>query len=175
MTKERKCNMMVKRDGTVADYITQAFLLLLQKKSFHDIRINELCEKAGVTRMSFYRNFESKEAVHRKWLRVITDEWLDKSGISFKYNDSRKYFVLLFRHMGEYRDFCARMYKDGMLHLVKDEFDRVFLTNYKNDYDEYKSYFLSGGIFNIFQRWLMSGCVELPEELADKLERILEK
>ena len=167
--------MTVKRDGTVADYITQAFLLLLQKKSFHDIKINELCEKAGVTRMSFYRNFDSKEDVLRKWLRVITDEWLAESGISFKHNDSRTYFILLFKHMGEYREFCSRLYKDGMLHLVKDEYDRVFLSVYKGEYDEYKSYFLAGGIFNIFQRWLIGGCVETPEELADKLERILEK
>ena len=117
--------MMVKQNGTVADYITQAFLLLLQKRSFHEIKINELCEKAGVTRMSFYRNFESKEDVLRKWLRVITDEWLATSGISFKHNDSQKYFVLLFRHMGEYRDLCGRLYEDGMLHLVKDEYDRM--------------------------------------------------
>ena len=52
--------MTVKRDGTVADYITQAFLMLLQKKSFHDIKINELCEKAGVTRKTAFRKDNNK-------------------------------------------------------------------------------------------------------------------
>lgn len=167
--------MMVKRDGTAAEYITQAFLLLLQRKSFHDVNIKEICDKAGVTRMSFYRNFESKEDILKKWLHQITDEWLTDSGISYKTNDTETYFVTLFNHMSEYKDFCHRLYKDGLLHLVKDEFDRVFLTAYRFDYDEYKSYFLAGGIFNIFQRWLIGGCTETPEELAKKLVGILEK
>lgn len=60
VTKMRKCNMTVKRDGTVADYITQAFLMLLQKKSFHDIKINEICEKAGVTRKTAFHKDNNK-------------------------------------------------------------------------------------------------------------------
>lgn len=36
---------------------------LLQKKDYEDISIKELCEKANVSRMSFYRSFSSKDDV----------------------------------------------------------------------------------------------------------------
>ncbi len=36
---------------------------LLQKKEYEDINIKELCEKANVSRMSFYRSFSSKDDI----------------------------------------------------------------------------------------------------------------
>jgi hypothetical protein len=58
---------------------------------------------------------------------------------------------------------------------VKEQFDRVFLEIHKDEYDDYKSCFLSGGIFNVFLFWLIRGCRETPQELAERLEAILTK
>lgn len=41
--------------------------------------------------------------------------------------------------------------------LLKEQFDRAFLSVYHGIYDDYKSYFLSGGIFNVFLLWLEKG------------------
>ena len=46
--------------GESGAYIVTARLQLMQKKAFDRIYITELCRKAGVSRMSFYRYFESK-------------------------------------------------------------------------------------------------------------------
>ena len=43
--------------------IVQSLLYLMRKKSFHEIKITEICKKAGVSRLSYYRNFESKEDI----------------------------------------------------------------------------------------------------------------
>ena len=45
----------------------------------------------------------------------------------------------------------------------------------RTDYEDYKSYFLAGGIYNVFLLWLMNGCTETPEELADRMNDILIK
>lgn len=47
--------------------------------------------------------------------------------------------------------------------LLKEQFDRAFLSVYHGIYDDYKSYFLSGGIFNVFLLWLEKGAEETPE------------
>ncbi len=73
------------------------------------------------------------------------------------------------------RDFCLALYRAGPLHLVKAEFDRVFQSAYQGQYESYKSYFLSGGIYNVFLLWLLRDCAESPEEMAEKLEGILVK
>ncbi len=91
--------MKIKREAFVNEYITEALLMLMKKKAYKDITITEICTKAGVTRMSFYRNFESKEDILRRWITDITDRFLTVSGISYKNDSPREYFVKLFTHI----------------------------------------------------------------------------
>ena len=167
--------MKVKREGLVDEYITEALLMLMKNKDYKDVSITEICEKAGVTRMSFYRNFESKEDILKKWLTAVTDDFLSASGISYKNDSNREYFVKLFTHLKKHKDVCQAMNKAGLIHLVKDQFDRVFLSIHRDEYDDYKSYFLAGGIYNVFLLWLINGCKETPEELAIRMEGMLVK
>lgn len=47
----------------VKQQLTQALLELLQKKTLAEISVSELTERAGVGRVSFYRNFHTKEDI----------------------------------------------------------------------------------------------------------------
>lgn len=167
--------MKVKREAFVDVYITEALLYLLKKKEYKDISITEICKKAGVTRMSFYRNFESKEDILIKKVRDVTDHFLEESGISYSKDTINRYFIKLFTHMECQKELCTALYKAGLIHIVKNEFDRVFLNVYKYEYNDYKSSFLSGGIFNVFLFWFVNGCKESPEDIANQLENILIK
>ncbi len=159
----------------VSDYIIAALLILMKKKDYKNISITEICEKAGVTRMSFYRNFDSKEDILQKWCTNVTDDFLKDSAISYKSDSTTDYFIKLFTHMQEYREISQRLYKAGLMHIIKEQFDRVFLEIHSGEYDDYKSYFLSGGIYNVYYLWLVHGCQESPAEIALRMEHILEK
>ena len=167
--------MKTVREGSVTEYITEALLLMMKKKPYNDISVTVLCEKAGVTRMSFYRNFNTKEDVLKAWITTITDHFLQDSKISYKKDSTEQYFIKLFTHLKNHSDICLAMYNAGLIYLIKDEFDHIFLSLHKDEYDEYKSYFLAGGIYNIFLLWLIHGCKETPEQLAAKLNNILER
>lgn len=167
--------MKMKREALVGVYITEAFLALLKKKDYKDISITEICQKAGVTRMSFYRNFESKEDILLQKVRYVTDTFLKESAISYKKDTVSSYFIKLFTHMEQQKELCTILHKAGLIHIVKDEFDRVFLSVYRQEYDDYKSFFLAGGIYNVFLFWFLSGCRETPEALAKRLDGILLK
>ena len=166
---------MAKREAYVAEYLTQALLMLMERRPYRDITITEICEKAGVTRMSFYRNFADKEDVLFRHVRSITDVFLEESAISYKRDTTEDYFVKLFSHMGRQRGLCLALHEAGLMHLVKDEFDRVFLEVYRGEYDRYKSAFLAGGIYNVFLAWLEGGCAESPQDMARKMEDMLVK
>lgn len=163
------------RKKYVIRHITEVLFKLLSVKRISEISISELCKEAGVGRASFYRNFDSKEDVLKKWLMKTTENFIINSRISFKNDSITDYFIKLFTHLTQYKDICTIFYRAGLIYLIKDEFDRVFIMFYKGIYDEFKSNFLSGGIFNIFLLWLINGCVETPEQLADKLIDIMEK
>ena len=167
--------MKIKREALVSEYITDALLILMSKKSYKDITVTEICEKAGVTRMSFYRNFETKEDILKKHISGITDRFIADSGISYSNDSLYEYFLKLFTHLDSNKNLCMSVYKAGEIHIVKGEFDRVFLSLHTGEYDDFKSYFLAGGIYNVFLLWLENGCKEKPEELAGRLDRLFER
>ncbi|MBP3754417.1 MAG: TetR/AcrR family transcriptional regulator [Lachnospiraceae bacterium] len=55
---------------------------MLKKVPYNEISVTALCDKAGVTRMSFYRNFNTKEDVLEAWISSITEDFLRDSRIS---------------------------------------------------------------------------------------------
>lgn len=167
--------MKVKREALVSNYITEAFLLLLKNNDYRDISVTAICKKAGVTRMSFYRNFESKEDILYKKVQNITDRFLETSTISYKDDTIHDYFVKLFTHMKEQKEICTVLYKAGLIHIIKNEFDKVFLKTYRHEYSGYKSAFLAGGIYNVFLFWFTADCKESPEDLANSLEELFQK
>ena len=57
------------RNAYVIDHITDALLNLLRDKPVGDISIRELCDLAMIGRASFYRNFESKEDILRRYIK----------------------------------------------------------------------------------------------------------
>jgi AcrR family transcriptional regulator len=158
--------MEKKKEGRVADYILEALLILIRKKEWQDISVTEICDKAGVTRMSFYRSYESKEDVLQKWIVKVTDRFMAESGIDFLRDSREEYLLKLFRHVTEYKERLQVIYRAGLIHFVQEEFDRVMLAHYKGKYSDYQTSFLSGGIYNVFLLWLRQGCRETPEEMA---------
>ncbi|MDE6142426.1 MAG: TetR/AcrR family transcriptional regulator, partial [Bacilli bacterium] len=71
--------MRIQSEKYVDEYIISALFTLMKKKKYEDISITEITNKAGVSRVSFYRNFNSKEDIIKKWIEDITDHFLDTS------------------------------------------------------------------------------------------------
>ena len=75
--------MNKKRELSVAQYITNSLFELMKEKTYNDISITEITDKAEVNRVSFYRNFTSKEDIIGKWIKSTTQNFLSKSDISY--------------------------------------------------------------------------------------------
>lgn len=164
-----------KREKFVNEYITESLFLLMKNNNYEDITVTDIVNKAGVSRISFYRNFSSKEDVIQKYLDNITDSFIAKTNISYKNDDMQKYIITLFTHLKEHEKPSRLLQKANLLHLVKNEFDRIFVNAYKGIYSQYKLYFTSGGLYNIYYYWLINGSKESPEELSTKLINLLAK
>lgn len=164
-----------KRESEAEGYITTALLLLMRRKVFHSITVTEICEKAGVSRMSFYRCFPSKPDILRRKCAAITEEFMQRSGLSFHRDPLQQYLVTLFTHLYQNRDLIELLRRSDLLYIIKDDITRVFLSVYEDVYGEYKSRFISGGLFDVFCQWLQNDFRETPEELASRLKDLLEK
>ena len=164
-----------KRELSVAQYITNSLFELMKVKPYNDISITEITDKAKVNRVSFYRNFTSKEDIIDKWIKSTTQNFLSKSDISYQKDSTLDYFTKLFSHLEKYKTEAMLIYKANLFNLLKDEFDNNLINLHKKEYSNYKSYFLAGGIFNVYYFWLINGCIETPHQVAEKLVDLMSK
>lgn len=155
------------RNTYVIQHLTSALLSLLSEKSIGDISVSELIEKAGVGRASFYRNFKSKEDILQKHTDKITMDFVKTQKLKYETKKFREYTIMLFEHLERNKAFCLTLLNNNLLYIIGDVFDKYFLKNATTLDEQYKQMFTSGGFFNIFKFWLMDGCKESPEELAD--------
>ncbi len=139
-----------KRELSVAQYITNSLFELMKAKPYNDISITEITDKAKVNRVSFYRNFTSKEDIIDKWIKFTTQNFLSKSDISYQKDSTLDYFTKLFTHLEKYKTEAMLIYKANLFNLLKNEFDSNLINLHKKEYSNYKSYFLAGGIFNVY-------------------------
>ena len=164
-----------KRELSVAQYITNSLFELMNAKPYNDISITEITDKANVNRVSFYRNFTSKEDIIDKWIKFTTQNFLSKSDISYQKDSTLDYFTKLFTHLEKYKTEAMLIYKANLFNLLKNEFDNNLINLHKKEYGNYKSYFLAGGIFNVYYFWLINGCMETPHQVAEKLVDLMSK
>ena len=167
--------MRLQSEKYVDKYIIEALFSLIKKKDYNNISITEICEKAGTGRMSFYRNFNSKEDIIRQWITNTTITFLKESDINYKKDSTNDYFIKLFTHLEKYKTEAMLIYKANLFNLLKNEFDDKLINLHQEEYSNYKSYFLAGGIFNVYYFWLINGCKETPHQVAEKLVDLMSK
>lgn len=157
-------------NSVIKESITGALLKLMQKKSFHTITITELTKKAGVGRVSFYRNFESKEDVLTSYFSEKMVEWSEV----LMQNKSNDIILEVFTLFYENRDFIRILYKANLSHLLM----RCLWINNgpKPEHPNHLAYWnakLTGGLFLWCDEWIRRGMQETPEEMRALVPQIV--
>lgn len=99
------------RNLYVVEHITNALISLMEKHSIHVLSISQICDEAQVGRASFYRNFQSKEDVLKKYLQKLIQEW----GSEFEQTkDPAMFSKTLLDHFYHYKDFYLLLYSQGL-------------------------------------------------------------
>ena len=153
--------------------LTKALLSLLEKKMLNEITISELCSRAGLSRLSFYRNYDSMEDIIREHLSGITDSFLVSSSANFRSTPREEFITLLFKHMYSLKDLVSVLIKNDLSYLLKEEFDDAFMRSVDIYNDPYRCYVASGVYYNLFYYWFINGCKEKPCEVSKMLDGFL--
>ena len=119
------------RNRIVRTAITDAVFELMKQKQLDDITVTEIIQKAQVARISFYRNYESKEAV----LAGLVEDALEDFKATADYDLSDCYSV---RHISRSLEYFIK-YKDYVGYSAKkylstqQESNLTFPLVYKDD------------------------------------------
>ncbi|PJG82264.1 TetR/AcrR family transcriptional regulator [Caviibacterium pharyngocola] len=166
--------MKKKLKTVVRESIAGALIKLIETKKFDEISISEITAMAGVGRISFYRHFESKEAVLIDYLQVTTFPFVAEK-LAIKQN-THHIFLGIFHSINQVGDVVDLLYKNNLSHIflnyihaccgAKPELDNQ--TAYHNS-------LIMGFVFGALDEWIRRGRVESAEEMAEKVGKLVQK
>lgn len=158
MNKKQEANAFVK------ECITTALLQMMENMPFDDIAITDLVKKAGVGRVSFYRNFESKKDVLEKHLVILLEEW----GKEFEVlGDPNKFSDSLIRHYYKHKDIYLILYKQGLSDMIYETIRGAMkLHEAQHNLERYAKSMIAGMIWGWLDEWMRQGMPEDPDEIA---------
>ena len=153
--------------------IQLAFYLLLLKKDFDDISIKEICDRAGVSRMSFYRYYSTKEDV----FIVFCDETFDSFFQHISHDPSlsmKDMLVLFFEGLRKYHreiDILKKSQRETILLVQFEQYASYMASkmNLTNSLNPYSIPFFAGGLFNVVIRWSNRNYIDTPEEMTNSM------
>ena len=158
--------------------IVTALMLLLKEKPLSAISISELTEKAGVSRMTYYRNYQSKEDIFSSYLEeALTDYQQEARRLSL---DQHVYapgnLLHCFSYFDTHKEFLDSLFKSGLGHLLLTAISKYMIHTWHKPEDEIEHYYglqaFAGALYKIYISWSANGSKETPEELVEILLRI---
>ncbi|HFI0619361.1 TPA: TetR/AcrR family transcriptional regulator [Streptococcus suis] len=144
------------------DYITQALFKLIDSKNYDDITITDIAKKAGVTRISFYRNFESKEDILRQ-------EMKRRYGTLKLAKDTEFSIEFMFEFFNQNKDLISVLFKSKkeVLLLELIESDNITQLPLEVAYSVATVNYLLLGWANV---WYQRGMVDSTEDILQYIQ-----
>lgn len=156
--------------------LTEALFLLMKRKPFSAITVTDLVTEAHVARVSYYRNFSTKESIVEEYIESIYRVLSADDAIpAFSFEETREALTTRFEHsftcLLTRRSHILTLYHNGFGSLVLETMNRVMedaVGDMPHDsVERYRLYFLTGAAFNVLLQWLESGAAESPHEMAE--------
>ena len=147
--------------------ITDGYFNLLKQYQNDQISISMITKQAGVSRMAYYRNFESKNDIIQHFLEMVFEEI--KSQLSEECQFwSREYGNVFLNVMKKYREQFLLLDEAGFIGMVQTMFNDANIElagDVKFDaVERYHLYFASGATLNGTMEWFRNDCKESLEE-----------
>lgn len=150
-------------------YIFEAFFKLLETMPYEKISVSTITNKAGVSRMSFYRNFNSKEDLVKESL-AKTVCYLQSIIKSLETKNEYTIIKSFFETFKEYKSLLMAIAESSISKTLTDITIKKLKENFPEDTfnktQKYFPVFHYAAITSVMFEWLKNGCEESPEEMS---------
>lgn len=152
--------------------LSDALFQLMKEKSFEEISIQEIVDKAGFSRMAYYRNFSSIRDIIDYFLEVNILSSFKEANVDIASGRLATFFNIFFQTVttDRCREISEVFRKQQLLTLVYSVFYRAFVYHAPEEKKYYCAY-VAGGIFGTYIQWILSGYKETVEELKEALNK----
>lgn len=148
-------------------YLKEALIILLADKDLKSVTITELCNKAGVSRMAFYGNYNSKEALYEEIVCELNKEMVNAVGNPFSCNTDVEWYINFFELMSENAVAVQKLFLADRERYLKALNYVVLYSRRLTTEQKYRRLLWTGGITNITMYWLSVDMKMPVKEIAE--------
>jgi len=160
-----------------------AFIALIAKKGYKNIKIIEICEKAEINRNTFYLHYASKEDLTNSLITDLTNKFINdvelKNFQVLSYNESmmESMYNMILNNLLPNREVLKAIFEDdsmsGYLHKFTDAIRMTLMEHY--DFNKLHSriaieYALTG-INGVLRLWVMDNTLQI-KDVAREISRL---
>ena len=162
-----------------------ALLKFMESTPFADISVTELTQKAGVSRMGYYRNYDSKLALLKDYLAQIEHDFPFIDLTAASESEFYPFLVRVFDYLSKFELSTKILLNQGFEGLILDTLlnSKIFVEYRKKQAltyqatsapnqdksGEYNLVFASGMLYHTYIHWVRQGQTETPQQLASWL------
>lgn len=160
--------------------IQQALFELLKVQEYSTVTISQLAKKAGVSRMGFYRNYDTKDQVLTDYFDNYMQELYqslndaspkDPTSISLDYfnyvKENAELFTVLIQSKAE-----QILIERFTYYVSKFYLENVQSIPFEGTYAKYWNDFVSAGLYKLTIEWIKNDCRESSEFLAELVTKL---
>lgn len=160
------------QSSVARDCIVTALIELMKQQPYESISITDVCDRAGVSRMTYYRNYSSKEEVLETYIKEMGTE-IARAVDAAHNQDRQLYFRLLFERLGSYSDVGLIAHKANLGGMVLRGVTGYMMSTFSEltstEEGALRAVCLAGAFYNLFITWVRGG----KQESADYLARLM--
>ena len=147
--------------------IYTALIELMKEKTFEEIKVSDICNKALINRSTFYAHYTDKYELLSEWISELKLSFTKELKINEENENPKKYYLELIKifldHIDNKRDiYLAIMINNRnsiMMDIIYDVLDNDIISHVKNDNNSkipntVIAKFYLGAVFNVGIEWL---------------------
>ncbi len=171
--------------------LCDAMFSLLEKKSFDDISVVEICDKAMVHRATFYKHFEDKYHFMEYVMKEKIREFYENNNSHDLYNEPRLFFRNLVSNVIDFIYANKKMLKISVspsnngsfidsVHKIVSEEILGLLEDFEKHGVELKvpavvgAQYFAGGILSLIKWWILSDSDTPKEQVINYFDTLIE-
>ncbi len=184
-TKKKAAKSPLKTDRRVLrtrDALGDALVALMQERNFDEITVQDVLDRAGVGRSTFYVHYRDKDDLFlsdvEDFFELVSTMLKRQGANSKRLLPVREFFT----HVGEAREFHAALVKSGKMNEVQVLGRGIFARSIEErlqmagvdlepERRSAQAHALAGSFFSLLDWWIHQGMKSDPKEMDDVFHR----
>ena len=184
MEMEKKTDLRVIKTKNL---IYNTLIELMKDKTFEEIKVSDICNKALINRSTFYSHYEDKYDLLVDFINSLKNEFISEINKNNNNLNVKEYYIELIKIFLNHIEERKEMYTSIMINNRNSIMMDILLSVVNNDLlkkmskDEFKSSipddiivkFYLGGVINLGVEWLKDNTKYSKEEIINYLNLLI--